>query len=64
MCLFFYSRIKSIDSMLEIGIFLNDLNQFDRSAEMVVINELNTKKLKKAFQDVCIYISKNILKRN
>ena len=38
--------------MLEIGIYLNDLNQFDSSGEMIVSNDFNSAKLKNAFAEV------------
>jgi hypothetical protein len=42
--------------MLEIGIFLNDLNQFDSSGEMIVRNDFNSRKLKNAFEEVNSFI--------
>ena len=43
--------------MLEIGIFLNDLNQFDSSGEMIVRNDFNTRNIKKAFEEVKTFIN-------
>ena len=44
--------LKSMEEMSEIGIYLNDLNRFDGSAEMMVTEMQHNETLKKQFAEV------------
>lgn len=44
--------LKSMEEMHEVGIYLNDLNQFDGSAGIMVTEMQHNENLKKAFEEV------------
>ena len=41
--------LNSIEDMANVGLYLNDLNRFDGSGEMLVIEEQHNQQLQKAF---------------
>jgi hypothetical protein len=47
-----YPIIKSLEEMVDIGIYFSDLNQFDGSGEMMVNKMLNDENLRKQFDQV------------
>jgi hypothetical protein len=47
-----FYRLKSVDEMCELGLFLNDLNSFDGTCEMLVTELQHNNQLQKAIEKV------------
>jgi len=50
-----------MEEMQNVGLYLNDLNKFDGSAEWLVTEMQNNSKLQKAFEAVYFYYSFTII---
>jgi hypothetical protein len=49
---FYFQSLSSMEEMQKVGLYLNDLNKFDGSAEWLVTEMQNNSKLQKAFEAV------------
>lgn len=58
----FSYRLNSIEDMANLGLYLNDLNKFDGTSEMLVVEEQHSRQLQKAFVAVIFLIKISIHK--
>lgn len=55
----FSSRLNSLEDMTNVGLYINDLNRFDGSGEMLIVEEQHNQQLEKAFQTVTLFRSQH-----